>query len=228
MLVVVASRHDAGARRLVDGWPAAAGLLSCEDLSTAGWRYRVGDPAGGTAVVDGRVVPVREIQGVLTRRPAVLEQELAYVAAPDRAYVAAETNAFLDAWLAALACPVLSRPTPLCLSGPGWRPEQWVRAAAAVGIPVRPRRRRAPAGENGVAAEDAGEPVDVTVVGGELVGGVGGRLGRWTRRLAAVAGVELLGVRFVRGEEGPRFGAATVWPDLEAPVVHAIEAYFLE
>jgi hypothetical protein len=49
-------------------------------------------------------------------------------------------KAFLLSWLSQLNCLVLNRPTPLCLSGPSWRPEQWTYAAAQLGIPVQPLR----------------------------------------------------------------------------------------
>jgi hypothetical protein len=39
-------------------------------------------------------------------------------------------KAFLLSWLSQLNCLVFNRPTPLCLSGPSWRPEQWTYAAA--------------------------------------------------------------------------------------------------
>ena len=34
-------------------------------------------------------------------------------------------NMDLLSWLSQLNCPVVNRPTPLCLSGPNRRPEQW-------------------------------------------------------------------------------------------------------
>ena len=146
MLVVVASRYDEIARSLVDCWAKqGAKLLTCDDLSVVGWRHSLRGVGGdssplldSTAVVDGQVVGVEEISGVLIRLPYVFEQELLHIVPDDRAYVAAEMQAFLISWLSRLKCPVLNRPTPSYLLGANWRPQQWVYAAAQVGIPVRP------------------------------------------------------------------------------------------
>ncbi len=103
---------------------AGAGLLEREDLCTAGWRYRVGDPGHGTMVVAGRRVSIRRLRAVVTRRPAVAAEELQHIDPSDRDYLAAEVNAFLVAWLSALPRPVLNRPTPTSLDGPAWGPLQ--------------------------------------------------------------------------------------------------------
>jgi len=213
----------------VDGWRArGAGLLTCEDLSTRGWRHRLGDPGSSAAVVSGRVVPVEEITGVLTRRPSILEEELGHITPDDRPYVAAEMNAFLVSWLSSLRCTVLNRPTPLCLSGPNWRPEQWIHAAASIGIAVRPRHRQVPASldhPTDIPPED--DFVDVTVVGTRCLGTADERLKEGARRLAAAAGVGLLGVRFGLSSSGTYFHAASSWPDTSAPAaVDALRDYF--
>ena len=110
MLVVVASRYDEAARSLVDRWAnQEARLLTCEDLSVVGWRYSMSGKdevssslLDSTAVVDGQVVAVEEISGVLTRLPCVFEQELLHIVPDDRAYIASEMNAFLISWLSEL------------------------------------------------------------------------------------------------------------------------------
>ena len=58
MFVVLAYTHDAGARALVQRWRAdgeEAALLTCADLSRAGWCYLAG-AAPGHAVIDGQVI----------------------------------------------------------------------------------------------------------------------------------------------------------------------------
>jgi len=110
MLVVVASHYDEAARSLVDRWAnQEARLLTCEDLSVVGWRYSMSGKdevssslLDSTAVVDGQVVGVEEISGVLTRLPCVFEQELLHIVPDDRAYIASEMNAFLISWLSEL------------------------------------------------------------------------------------------------------------------------------
>ena len=89
LLVVLASRHDRSARSLVEHWAAfGAGMITCEDLSIAGWRFCPSSPDASTAVLDGRVVPCKDIVGVLTRMPCIFPWELIRIRCEDRAYVA--------------------------------------------------------------------------------------------------------------------------------------------
>src|SRR5579864_5186086 len=105
MIVVLASAHDVNARAIVAAWaPVRARLCTPADLSTPGWRHRVGEPKEATAVIGGERIPATAITGVLTRLPAVAADELAHIAAADRDYVASEMTAFLIAFLAALPC----------------------------------------------------------------------------------------------------------------------------
>lgn len=198
MLAVVASNLDPAARDLVAAWSAAgAALISAEDLSTAGWSFSVADPGSGTAVVGSRRVPVSELRAVLTRRPAVVAEELAWIDPADRTYLAAEMNAFLVAWLHALPCTVLNRPTPTSLAGPVWGPLHWAAAAARAEVPW--------------AADADGATHDVVVCGEICVGAASPAEEASARMLARAAAVELLGVRFsARGA-----CAATPTPRLE-------------
>ena len=142
MLVVIASREDSRANELVS-LPIAspAVLLACEDLCRPGWRFDPGCPERGQLVAGGSVLPVSRVTGVLTCRPHVFEAELTQVALEDRPFVAAEINAFLLAWLSSLRCLVINRPSGTCLSGPAWRPQQWVQVAASLGLRVKPVQR---------------------------------------------------------------------------------------
>ena len=222
MLVVVASRFDGEATALAARWAKdGAALLRCEDLSTAGWRYLPDDPRSSTAVVSGELVPISSIRGVVTRRPSIFEAEIACVATMDREFVAAEMNAFLLCWLAALRCPVFNPPTPGCLSGPNWSPAEWVRAAARTGICVRPFRTDIPAcpesriEQSGIGpAEPAGEAIEVTLVGDCCFGAPDGEVAAYARNLAAAAGVRLLSVRFDMGTGPPVFLDANLFPKL--------------
>lgn len=222
MLIVLASRSDRAAAALVERWsPHGARLLTPADLSIAGWRFRPGSShAGDSAVAQGRPLAVDEIGAVVTRLPLVFEQDLDHIAPADRAYVAAEMSAFLLAWLTALPCPVLNRPTATCLSGPFWRPEQWVYTAAGLGIPVAPVRRKVTLGA--AAAPDAAPLTSgtvITLVDGHSVAPAEPLLVDRARRLAAAAGTALLAVEF--SDPGPdgRFIAASPWPDVADPAV---------
>jgi hypothetical protein len=51
VLVIVAGRHDKAAKDLVERWaPWGAAVLTCEDLSVAGWRYSLDSPEDSIAV----------------------------------------------------------------------------------------------------------------------------------------------------------------------------------
>ena len=229
MLVVVAGRNDGEARDLAERWaPWGAAVLTCEDLSTAGWRYHPHDPAGSEAVVEGRTVGAGEISGVLTRLPCVPEGELRRVAAEERAYAAAEMTAFLRSWLAGISCPVLNRPVSTCLSGPGWRRERQAHVAALLGIPVRPVTWSVDPGSD-VAEEGPSTPdVTVTVVGDRCLGTADGTLAGHARRLAEAASVGLLAVRFHETNGGFELHSADPWAEVSSPgVADAVLEHFL-
>lgn len=139
MLVILASQFDKSANDLVARWKDHdAALLTSKDLSRRGWKYYSNQPQDSIAVVDNKQVSVKEITGVLTRLPYIYDLELSHIVASDRPYVAAEMMAFMVCWLSTLRCPVLNSPSMFCLTGPNWRHEQWVYAAAKAGIPTRP------------------------------------------------------------------------------------------
>jgi hypothetical protein len=222
MLVLFTSHCDREARELAARWAAHdAVLLTCEDLSTTGWRHRLPRrAAGAAAVIGGRTVAPAEIDAVLTRWPGVFEQELGQIAPEERSYVASEMTAFLRSWLTQLDCPVVNRPTATTLIGPSWRPEQWVHAAAGLRIPARPVRRHV---DLSAPSRPAGaeEPrfVTVTVVGERSFGPAHPLLGEHARRLAAAAGVELLAVHFSGPERDAELLSADLLPPLDQDAV---------
>lgn len=196
MIAVLGSRLDPEARSLVEAWSSAgAALLSAEDLCRPGWVFRPREPLCGTAVVSGAAVAAANLEAVLTRRPAVLSEELRHIATEDRSYVAAETNAFLVAWLSALVdagVPVVNRPTPTCLSGPGWDALRWRAAAARVGAEWAERAGT----EESCSAE---LPHEVVVCGERCFFARRDREANVARALSQQAGTQLLGVRFRSG-----------------------------
>jgi hypothetical protein len=219
VLLVVASRYDETAAGLVAHWSAHdAALVTPADLSSAGWGLSLGDCDRPSASVGGRVVGVDEIRGVLTRLPGVWDAELVDIDPGDRAYVAAEMTAFLLAWLTDLECPVVNPPTPGCLSGPYWRPEQWLAAAAEVGMAILPLTRTSdgPSSRNGTTPPGG---VAATVVGERVLGEVEEPLAVQARELARLAHVALLEVRFGAAVGGSYFLGAEPWPDLGVPEV---------
>lgn len=212
MRLVLAGRHDAAARALVARWGAdRAALAGPADLSRPGWRHHAGEPGQATAAVGGRTVPATELEAVVVRLGAVAADELDDVRPEDRDYAAQEMTAFLLAWLDGLRCPVLNRPTPGCLNGPAWRPEQWALAAAGAGLPLaRPPLPARPVPRDGAV---------VTVVGDRCVGDAHPVTAGRVRRLAAAARVALLEVRLDGGGPDAAFLGAHAWPDLADPAV---------
>jgi hypothetical protein len=205
VIAVLASRLDPESRSVVDAWSSAgAALLSAEDLVSPGWTLSVGDPRGGTAVVDGRQIGTADISAVLTRRPSVLPEELGRIHPADRAYVAAETNAFLVAWLSALPCVVVNRPTTTSLCGPAWDALHWQCAAARIGLTWSD-------------ADDESGAHEVVVCGERCVFARDDREAAMATALSRAADTELLGVRF----QGDRISGVTVAPSLADADVRA-------
>jgi hypothetical protein len=218
VLAVLAKRHDRRICTILERlWPFGAGAITCDDLSRAGWRFRPDAPDDSVAVIDGRIVPCREITGILTCWPFVDEAELGHVVPSDRAYVAAEMHAFLKAWLTAVPCPVLNRPAGDSLAGPLLWPARWSRAAAEAGLTL-------PSSGHEVAAR-----ATVTVIGRRSFGDVDARLVMQARALADRAGVDRLEVRFDGTGGGAAFAGACAWPRLETDeFASAIVAYFAD
>lgn len=213
MIVVVASCYDQGARSLVarhstDG----AALLTCEGLSVPGWRHYLAASGSSVAIIGGREIAVEEITGVVTCLPSVSELDLLHIVPADRAYVAAEMTAFLLSWLSTLSCPVVNQPSPTCLCGPYWRPEQWTYVASQVGMRVQPVHRRiAFAGE---AAPAVPESITLTVVGERCLGQADTAVMTGAARLARAANLEMLTVRVSDPGPDATFLGADPRPDL--------------
>jgi hypothetical protein len=207
LLVVLASRFDDDARALVEAWHDGKGvLLTPDDLAQPGWRFDPAHPASGCAVVGGRAVPMGEIGGVVTRLPRVFPEELDHIVPADRSYVAAESTAFLLAWLSALDCPVMNRPTATCLAGPWFSNRRWAYEAARLGIAL--------------ATEGVPAAATATVVGPRAFGDLSPVLAGAAVALAGQVGADMLAVYFDGTGPGARFVGAGLFPALaHAPVV---------
>jgi hypothetical protein len=232
VIVVVAGREDAAARRLAVRWSAVpARVLTVADVATAGWRVTSADPGEGRAVVAGELVDVASITGVLIRLPAVSEGELPMMRDEDRAYAATEMTAFLSYWLSTLACPVLNAPSNTGLCGPGWRSDQWLAHAHRHGIPARSAHRHTPPFRTGAEEAPAArtEPVGravCTVVGDHVLGAADPVLRGHARTLARTAGVEMVTAVFRGQGAGARLVEAHTWVDvMDAEVSDALLAH---
>jgi hypothetical protein len=229
VLLIVGSRYDQVARDLAMAWAPHAALLTCEDLSSPGWRYYLTDRAGSRAVVAGDIVPESEIHGVVVRRLAVLANELVHIAAADREYAAVEMHAFLFSWLSNLSCPVLNPPSGTSLCGPDWRPLQWIRAARRAGLDTETVRCLVPAPRTREAhtLDPAASPIEVHLVGEQCFGAPDERYAAGAKRLAALAKTPLLTVRFHPHRSAPCFHSASALPDLRSDdIAQAVHAQF--
>ncbi len=183
------------------------------DLSRAGWSCTSRDPAHSQCVIEGVRRDASEIRGVLVRSPAVTVSDLPHIAPSDRSYIAAEMTAFLVYWLSALRCPVMNRPTPRSLCGPGWYPEHWMHYAARAGFRVRPMNRSIKLTSIEHPSWPAhSEPfTELTVVGQACFGNASPDLEPKARALAAAASVDLVKFRF----DGEYFLQADLCPTLD-------------
>jgi hypothetical protein len=200
--LVIASRSDTAAVRLAAAAAPELRVMTPADLSQPGWTLRLGDIATATAVIGGEVVAASAIAGVLVRLPGIAEHDLPHIAASDRGYVAAEMTAFLLAFLTALNCPLVNRPTPQCLAGPAWRQERWVGVANRLSIPAA-----------------AGAPVSaatttITIVGSRHIGEADAVLVKRSHALADAAGAGLLAVQFDGSGADARLVGTSLWADL--------------
>jgi hypothetical protein len=222
VLAILARPDDPAAEALLhrrEGFEIA--LLTPRDLAMVGWRVRTTDFARGTAVVGGRVVPMREISAVLTLLPSVETSHVTHVVADERPYVASEMHAFLLYWLGAMAfdgCPVFNPPAAPMLSSPAWDGARMRLAAARLRIPLQPLKR-SDASDHDTFEISRASPTLLTVVGSTCVGTADAVLVRRALELARAAGTELLSIYFDGSSADARFVGADPWPDISTAAV---------
>jgi hypothetical protein len=210
MIAILGSRHDPEAAALAKTWSAT--LIDADDLCRSGWSFDVAAPGAGTFVAAGTATPTTRLQAVVVRRPAVLATELGAIATEDRAYAASEIQAFLLSWLDALPCRVVNRPSARCLCGPAWSPLHWAVAARRVGLEWGEPTASAGPPDGAIQRADVR---DVIACEDRCFGHRSATEREAIGRLAAIAGVSLLGVRFV--EE--RACSASAMPRLDDPEI---------
>jgi hypothetical protein len=229
LLVILASIYDKSVEHLVELWDSQdVCVLTCKEISMAGWRHYLTDSTISTSVINGKKISNEQIDGVLTRLPYVTEAELPHIVSHDRSYVAAEMMAVLVSWLSCLKCPVLNKPTPLCLLGPNWSQEQWVYTAAKIGIPVRSICRQSYQSNTIHRAVDDIQRVTVHVIGDRCYGAVNDEMAEQSFCLTRGAGVDMLSVHFAACEKGFLFIAANLWFPVDTEdISNAIHDYFI-
>ncbi len=217
MRLILAHRHDGPAHRLAQRWGAdEALLLTPGDLH----RERLCLAVDGRGTSHAELLSRPEVTSILCRLDVVATTDLDHVDPADHEYAAAELAAFLHAWLGAWHGQVVNRPSAACLNGPGWRPQQWLHAAAGVGIRVRTVRTSTSAGQSGVEAAQVpvpgGEQAPVTVVGDQCLGVVSETMSERLRRLARTATCALMEAWL---DADGAVVHLTAWPDVSAPAV---------
>jgi hypothetical protein len=214
-LLLLARTDDPAFRTLQQQDPHRVVHASIADLSCAGWQYASGCPEEASAYAGGRVVRAEEIAAVICRIPAVAPTDLPHLHRDDRAYVAAEMNAFLRAWLAQFTGVRFNEPTWVSLAGPSWHQLTWARLMAEMGVPMvtlsqsmdltRPRH----------------ETATGTVICGEVYGFTDPALADMSLRIARATRGKLLSVTFARYGEW-KFHSAHPCPVLDSASAAAL------
>jgi len=198
-------------------------LLTADDLALADyWEHRVG-AAGASIRFRAGPLEVRgdKLRGVLNRLYTVPMPHWRRKEKADRDYVQQEMVALFLSWLHALPCPVINRPAPQGLCG-AWRTEsEWAWLAAQAGLAVAPYRQSSRDGIDEMKGQRRliapGAMVHTVIVAGDATAGAAAPppVLAACRRLAALAGTELLGVDFIAGAAGPwSFAGASAMPYL--------------
>ena len=230
MLIVFASEQDQTARGFVRRWTrVGVALMTPSDLARPGWCCISSDPAHSQCVAEGVSCPSSAIRGVLIRSPYIFPSDLPMIVPAERNFVASEMNAFLIYWLNSLDVPVLNRPTPRSLCGPGWYPEHWTIQAANLGfnVPTIEQSVRLTHIQPSAWAQHSGPSVDITIVGETCLGSATAKLVGRARALARAAGVDFVRFRFDTADADACFLAADLFPPLDDVAIEgAVLEYF--
>ncbi len=198
-------------------------LVLAEALDTPGtmWVHEVGEQGGRVEVQlgDGRRLETLGIRAVLNRLAWPPAGLVAAAAPADAAYAQSELTAFAVSWIRALAPVVVNAPTPQGLCG-RWRPPlQWRMLGLQAGLPIASWRSMASTQPGGEADHRAASTTILTIAGELFCAGAPPEIREGARRLAALSGTAILGLRFAGTD--PARGQwhlldATPQPDLSA------------
>lgn len=197
-------------------------LVSADALAYSGRIvHRLGTEGvdGALTLQDGREIALPSIRGALNRISAIPARHLERASPSDHAYAVEECRALWLSFLHALPGRVLNRPTARGLMGCAPCGAEWAALAARAGLPVEAFVQTSwadPGPASGHGFPTGHDLRQVIVVAGALCGSsIPEALADACRRLAALAGSELLGITLGRGAAGAwLFLAATPLPDL--------------
>jgi hypothetical protein len=225
LIVVFASELDETAQDAIVKWPEQKiVLLTPADFFCRGWRATTGGVDDWLLVVGGERYSIRSITGIVTLVPRIFARELFDVQPDERSYAAAEATAFALFFLSKVPCPVVNRPTPECLTGPNWRPEQWMRACFHAGIRTNKRKRTNRSLPRESAAADS---TSVVVLAGKCLEDTSEGCLPAVLKLAQLAHVTFLRVYFTQESGQSFFYRAEVVPDLsKAEIRNGLSEHF--
>jgi len=226
LILVFASELDEVARDATTDWSEQeAVLLTPADIFCKGWRTRIGGVRDWSIVANGQQWPIRSVSGVVSRLPCILARELFDIQPDDRPFAAAEATAFALFFLSSIPCPVVNRPTPNCLNGPNWQPEQWVRACLEAVVPFKASCRRTNEVINPETASSCLR--SVIVLAGKCLEDTSDGCLAGVLRLARLANVTFLQVYFMQDKGETIFYRAELTPDLsKVEIRNALREYF--
>ena len=217
MIVVIASAIDDESLSLVERWRSDITVLTPLDMSSPGWRIEMDGPRSHFVAAGARHCS-SEVDGVLSRLPAVPASEMLVVAHEDREYAACEATATLAWWLTTMRCPVINTPTPASLIGPTLHPTHWRAVAGDLGVPTH----------RALCDPLAGREIEsvrwCSVLDGQPLGDHGAQEQRWARALAAAAPSRLCAFAFT--QTMPALCAVSQLPPLTDDLLDRLDEVF--
>jgi hypothetical protein len=192
-----------------------------DDLETT-WYHQLGAAGVGTEIRlrDGRRLRAHAVTAVLNRVLEPPRRPVAAAAPEDSEYALGELTAFAASWIRALAPRVVNAPTPQGLCG-RWRPElHWRVLALRAGLPIVPLSIDSTDPPANPYAPSGLPGTNLLAIGGTLLtDGVPAAVAAGVRRLSALAGTAILGLRFAGSDPhlgGWRLIDASPYPDLSS------------
>jgi hypothetical protein len=232
MILLLASAFDeAAARFAVElGSELPVRLVTCSTLALEPLCLHHPHFERSTLTVNGQVIPLRAVRGVLSLLSAIRPEEIFFYDEEERQYQASEFRACLTFLLAALTCPVVGSVSASGPSGLESSPLHWRLQAAPLGIPTLPLQLSSDdSGASFRETATATGTFEVEWLGGRLASPSGTVADEYTRRLAERTRASYLNARFCEApERAPRFVSARTTPNLSSATTRAaVRDYFV-
>jgi len=140
LILILSNIANEAAAHLVDRFPPGAASLITASSFNRSFKggLNVNDFASSHIKIHGAVVPISEINGLVTTISSFIPEEFYYIEPADRKYVCAEMNAFFTYFLSQLDCKKINQPTVRSFSGPNLNKIEWIKIACAANVPIWP------------------------------------------------------------------------------------------